>query len=99
MLSINRCYCYYCYYYYYYYCYYYYYYYYYYEANIKTVTEKDSVTILWDLPIHTDSTIAGNRSDIVLKNEKDKTCLLIDMTIPVDTNNSKVKTTEKLKKY
>ena len=90
MLSINRCYCYYC------YCYYYYYY--YHEENIKTVTEKDSVTILWDLPIHTDSTIAGNRSDIVLKNEKDKTYLLIDMTIPVDTNTS-VKTTEKLKKY
>ena len=59
--------------------------------------DKDSVTILWDLPIHTDRTIVGNRSDIVLKNEKDKTCLLIDTTIPLDTNAS-VKTTEKLKK-
>ena len=42
-------------------------------------------------------TKAANRSDIVLKNE-DKTCLLIDMTVPLDANTS-VKTTEKLNKY
>ena len=68
-----------------------------YEHDPKTITEKDSVTILWDMPIHTDKTIAANRPDIVLKNKKDKTCLLIDMTIPLDTNTS-VKTTEKLNK-
>ena len=39
------------------------------------------------MPIHTDRTIAANRPNIVLKN-KDKTCLLIDMTIPLDTNSS-----------
>ena len=33
----------------------------------------------------------------MLKNKTDKTCLLIDMTIPLDTNTS-VKTTEKLNK-
>ena len=49
------------------------------------------------MPIHTDRTIAANRPDIVLKNKKDKTCLLIDMAIPLDTNTS-VKTTEKLNK-
>ena len=43
-------------------------------------------------------TIAANKPDIVLKNKKDKTWLLIDMTIPFDTNTS-VKTTEKLNKY
>ena len=69
-----------------------------YEHEPKTVTENDSVTILWDMPIHTDRTIAANRPDIVLKNKKDKTCLLIDMTIPLNTNTS-VKTTEKLNKY
>ena len=50
------------------------------------------------MPIHSDRTKAANRPDIVLKNKKDKTCLLIDMTIPLDTNTS-VKTTEKLTKY
>ena len=43
----------------------------------------------------TDRTIAANRQNIVLKNKSDKTCLLIDMTIPLDTNTS-VKTREKL---
>ena len=51
----------------------------------KTVTGNDSVTILWDMPIHTDRTIAVNRPDIVLKNKKDKTCLLIYMTVLFDT--------------
>ena len=37
------------------------------------------------MPIHTDRTIAVNRPDIVLQNKKDKTCLLIYMTLPFDT--------------
>ena len=41
------------------------------------------------MPIHSDRTIAANRTDIVLKNKKDKTCLLIDMTRPPDTNKYK----------
>ena len=40
---------------------------------IKTITENDSVSILWDMPIHTDRTIAANTPDTVLKNKKDKT--------------------------
>ena len=58
-------------------------------------TEKDSVIILREMPIHTDRTIAADRQKVVLKNKKDKTCLLIDVTIPLDTYTS-VKTTEKL---
>jgi len=69
-----------------------------YEHEPTTVTEKNIVTILWDMPIDTDRTMATNRSDIVLKNEKDKTCLLIDMAVPLDANTS-VKTTEKPNKY
>ena len=68
-----------------------------YEHEPKAVTKNDSITFLWDMPIHNDRTIAANRPDIVLKNKTDKTCLLIDMTIPLDTNTS-VKTTEKLTK-
>ena len=68
-----------------------------YEHEPKTVIENDSVTILWEMSLHTDRTIAANRPDTVLKNKRDKTCLLIDMTIPLDTNTS-VKTTEKLTK-
>ena len=68
-----------------------------YEHEPKAVTEKESVTILWDMSIHTDRTIAAKRPGTRLTNKKDKTCLLIDMTIPLDTNTS-VKTTEKLNK-
>ena len=59
-----------------------------YEHEPKTVTENDSVTILWDMPIHTDRTIAANRPDIVLKNKEEKTCLLTDMIVhvPLDTD-------------
>ena len=38
-----------------------------YEHEPKTVTENDGVTILWDMPIHTDMNIAANRPDIELK--------------------------------
>ena len=69
-----------------------------YEHEPKTVTWNDSVTILWDMPIHTDRTIAAKRPDIVLKNKKDKICLLIDMTVSLDTNTS-VKATQKFTKY
>ena len=53
---------------------------------------------MWDIHIHTDKTIAASRLDIVLKNKKDKTCLLIYMTTLGDTNTS-TKTTGKLNKY
>ena len=69
-----------------------------YEHEPKTVIENDSVTILWEMSLHTDRTMAANRPDIVLKNKKDETCLLIHMTIPLDTSTS-VKTTEKLTKH
>ena len=69
-----------------------------YENEPKTVTEKNSVTILWDMLIHNDRTITANRQGIVLNNKKDKTCLLVDKTIPLDTNTS-VKATGKITKY
>ena len=42
-----------------------------YEHEPKTVTKNENVTILWDMPFHTDRTIAANMPDIALKN-KDK---------------------------
>lgn len=69
-----------------------------YEHQPKTVTENDDVTILWDMPIHTDREIRANRPDIIIRNKKDKTCLLLDMSIPCDLNTS-IKVSEKLSKY
>jgi hypothetical protein len=36
--------------------------------------------------VYTDREDMANRPDIIIKNRKEKTCTLIDMAIPVDTN-------------
>ena len=41
-----------------------------YSHEPKTVTENEDVTILWDMPIHTDRKITANRPDIVIKDHK-----------------------------
>ena len=69
-----------------------------YEHEPPTVTENNDITILWDMPIHTDREIKANRPDIVIKNKIENSCLLIDMSIPSDLNTS-IKVSEKLSKY
>ena len=62
------------------------------------VEDTPKVTILWDFPIRTDRTIQTNRPDIVIKHKLNKTCQLIDMSVPIDSNIS-AKEFEKLSKY
>ena len=50
------------------------------------------------MQVHTDREIKANRPDIIIKNRKEKTCYLIDMTVPSERNVS-VKEVEKLSKY
>ena len=69
-----------------------------YEHHPDPVTEIGPVTILWDYTIHTDRTIKANRPDIVIKDHKQKKCLLIDMAVPADCNVS-LKIFKKLSKY
>ena len=70
-----------------------------YEHQPETVTENEKVTILWDnMQVHTDKTIKAYKPDIIIKDKQEKTCMLIDMTIPSDRNTS-VKVAEKLSKY
>lgn len=69
-----------------------------YDHEPATVTENQTATILWDMPIQTDKEIKANRPDIVVKDKKERTCLLIDMSIPTERNTS-LKTMEKLTKY
>jgi len=66
-----------------------------YEHEPQTVSEKDGITILWGMSIQRDREIKANRPDIVIKNKKEKRCLLIDVVIPTDRNTS-LKVTEKL---
>ena len=58
----------------------------------------NDITILYDMPIHTDREISANRPDILIKNNRDKKCALIDVAIPSDKNTSK-KISKKVSKY
>ena len=71
-----------------------------YEYSPDTVTENENetCTIPWDMPVHTDKEIKPNRSDLIIKDQELKKCVLIDMVIPTKWNTS-VKEIEKLSKY
>ena len=58
--------------------------------------QDNNITIMWDMPVNTDRTITGNRSDIIVKDSVNSTCKLIDMTVPSDRNIA-LKETEKQK--
>ena len=69
-----------------------------YQHQPEQVVDCETVTIIWDLPVQTDREIKANRPDIIVKHKGNKSCLLIDMSIPTDKNTS-VKVMEKLSKY
>ena len=58
------------------------------EHKPPKVIENKNTTILWDFDIHTDRAIQTNRPRIVVKNHNDKTCFLIDVSVPSDSNAS-----------
>jgi hypothetical protein len=63
----------------------------------KPVTEHEDITVLWTQGIQTDREVLANRPAIIVKNKKDKTCLLIDVAIPSDKNVIQKKAEKKLK--
>ena len=69
-----------------------------YGHNPETVINTGSTTVTWGMPVHTDSDIKANRPDIVVKRKDEKSCPLIEVSIPGDKNTS-VKVVEKLSKY
>jgi len=70
----------------------------YYEHQPMKVINENNCIIMWDVPIITDRTIQANRPDIVLHNKNEKTCMLIDIAVPNDSNIM-LKETEKISKY
>ena len=60
--------------------------------------DKNDITILHDMLNHTDRETSANRPYIVIKNNRDKKCTLIDVAIPYDENTS-TKVSEKLSKF
>ena len=50
----------------------------------KPVCEEGDVTVMWNQAVHTDREVTANRPDIIIKNNKEKICTLIDVAIPAD---------------
>ncbi|XP_047480573.1 uncharacterized protein LOC125033233 [Penaeus chinensis] len=50
------------------------------------------------MQVYTDRTIKANKPDIIIKNKKEKSCMLIDMAVLPD-RNTPVKVAEKLSRY
>lgn len=69
-----------------------------YKHEVQQVVENNMVTIMWDFPVQTDRTIRANRPDIIIRDKREKTCYLLDVSIPTDKNTS-LKTFEKISKY
>ena len=69
-----------------------------YEHKPEKVTENETATVLWDMPLNTDKEIKANRPDIIIKDKKEKKCIMINMSIPSERNVS-IKDIEKLSKY
>jgi len=61
------------------------------------VNEEGDVTVLWNQAVNTDRVVTANRPDITIKNQKEKTCTLIDVAIPTDRNVVQKEWEKKLK--
>ena len=69
-----------------------------YEHTSQPVLQSTEVTISWDFTIHTDRKIDANRPDIIIKDQGEKTCIMLDVAVPADKNIS-LKEFQKLSKY
>jgi hypothetical protein len=63
----------------------------------KSVCECEDVNVLWYQGVHTGREIMANGSDIFIKNKKEKTCILIDVAIPVGGNVMQMEAENRLK--
>ena len=63
----------------------------------KPLYEEGDVIMLWNQAVHTKRKVTTNRPDIIIKNTKEETYILIDVAIPEDTNVVQKETEKKLK--
>ena len=58
---------------------------------------NNTVTVLWNQAVHTDREVTANRPDVIIKNNKEKTCTLVDVALPADRNVVQKEAEKKLK--
>ena len=69
--------------------------------NPAPVLENNTHKLLWDFEIHTDHLISVRRPDLIIinnKNEKKRTCKIVNFAVPAD-HRIKLKECEKKDKY
>ena len=54
--------------------------------NLPRVTTRDQLEIWWDMEVYTTTKIKHNKPDIMLWKNEEKTCQLVECTVPLDTN-------------
>jgi hypothetical protein len=55
-------------------------------TNSFETSHEGKVTILWNQPVLTDRTVLNNERDVISRDYKKGTCMLIDVVIPGDWN-------------
>jgi hypothetical protein len=56
------------------------------HTHTKSVCEHEALTGLWNQCIRTRKELTAKRQDIIIKSKKEKTCILIDVAIPAESN-------------
>ena len=69
-----------------------------YENEPESVLENEDCKILWDFSIQTDHLIEARRPDLVVVDQKEKSCKIIDFVVPGDSR-IKEKEKDKIEKY
>ena len=50
------------------------------------MTARDQLEIWWDMEVYTTTKVKHNKPDIMLWKNEEKTCKLVECTVPLDTN-------------
>jgi hypothetical protein len=61
------------------------------------ICEHEDVTVLWNKGVLIGRNGTANKLDIIIKNKKEKTCILIDVAIPADRSVTQTEAEKKLK--
>jgi len=68
-----------------------------YRHTSQPVYEQEDVRVFWNQAGHTDRELTANRPHTIMRNKKEKTCILIDVAIPTERNVVKKEAEKELK--
>ena len=66
--------------------------------NPAVVLENETHKLLWDFDKETDPLISARRSDLIVINQKKRTCTIVNIAVPAD-HRIKLKESERKDKY